>query len=90
MRPSTRDLLRKALMARGFSSTLSSPNGTMIFDDAYLDAISISDLLEVLVARREKIFGSVAVVGQDVARQGYDDVVLAIEATKEVIGLSLP
>lgn len=85
------DALRRALGVRGFDADLKSPNGTMAFDETYLAGIALADLLETLVARREKIFSSVAVVGQDVARQGYDDVVAAIEATKEVIGiLDLP
>ena len=75
---------RKALASRGFVG-LVSPNGTMAFDEASLSSVGLADLLETLVARREKIFGSVAVVGQVSARQSYDDVVAAIDATKEVI-----
>ncbi len=59
----------------------------MVFGDSYLRGIELADLLETLVARREKIFGSVGVVGQETARESYYDVVRAIEATKAVIGL---
>lgn len=82
----TLDALRKELTARGFDQ-LSSPKGTMAFDEGFLRRVELADLLETLVARREKIFGLVGVIGHETARDGYDDVVCAIEATKAVIGL---
>ncbi len=81
------DALRRELVARGFDQKLSAPKGTMMFDETYLHGVELADLLETLVARREKIFSSVGVVGQETAMEGYDDVVRAIEATKAVIGL---
>ncbi len=91
MNARTADALRKALATRGFDARLMAPNGTMGLDEGYLAGIEIGDLLERLVARREKIFGSVEATGHEAARQAYDDVVSAIEATKEVIGrLTLP
>ena len=87
MNAATLDALRRELVARGFDQELSSPKGTMVFDESYLRAIALADLLETLVARREKVFGSVGAVGQETARESYDDVVRAIEATKAVIGL---
>ena len=87
----TVDTLRRELVARGFDQELSSPHGTMAFGESYLRGIELADLLETLVARREKVFGSVSVVGQETARESYDDVLRAIEATKAVIGsLALP
>lgn len=83
----TLDALRKELTARGFDQTLSSPKGTMVFDEGFLRRVELAELLETLVARREKIFGLVGVIGHETARDGYDDVVCAIEATKAVIGL---
>ena len=80
-----RDDLRTELLARGFSAGLEAPNATMVLDDSYSTAADLADLLEVMVARREKIFRSVDVVGQATARRSYDDVVLVIEAIKAVI-----
>jgi len=87
MNTATLDALRTQLVARGFDQKLSSPKGTMVFDEGYLRRIELADLLETLVARREKIFRSSGVVGQETASASYDDVVRAIEATKAVIGL---
>ena len=80
-----RDSLQKELASRGFSSRGEAPNGTMAFDDAYLDDIELSDLLETMVTRREKVIRSHSVVGPDIAKQSYDDVVHVIDALKAVI-----
>jgi len=77
--------LRKELVARGFSPSLASPNDTMVLDDAYATAADLAGLLELMVARREKIFRSVDVVGAGAAKRSYDDVVLCIDAIKAVI-----
>jgi hypothetical protein len=58
-------------------------------DEAYLSGIELPDLLETLVARREKISHSVEVVGRESARQSYEDVAAAIEATKRAIVMLL-
>lgn len=84
------EVLKRELAARGFSGG-TSPNGTMTLDDEYLNAMGLGQLLEQLVARREKTFHSGGVVGADVARQGYDDAARAVEAVRAVIeGLVLP
>jgi hypothetical protein len=57
----------------------------MAFDEAYLDDTELSDLLETMVARREKVIRSHSVVGPDIAKQSYDDVVLVIDAIKAVM-----
>lgn len=81
----------RELMARGFGADGTAPNGTMDLDEAYMRSMDLGRLLDVLVARREKIFGSVDVVGHDAARKGYDDVVVAIDALNAVISrLVLP
>ncbi len=91
MNNKTLDALRKALMSHGYGPDLMAPNETMGLDETFLSGIEIADLLEMLVARRERIFGSVEVVGQEIARQGYEDVTAAIQATKNVIGqLTMP
>jgi len=84
---SIRQDLRRELIARGFSATLASPNGTMVLcDDAWSTAADLANLLDQMVSRREKVFWSVSAVGQDTAKKSYDDVVLAIDAIKTVIG----
>ncbi|WP_437662959.1 hypothetical protein [Sorangium sp. So ce1182] len=83
---SIREELWNELRSRGFSHDGESPNGTMGLTDSYSTGADLAELLELMVARREKIFRSVDVVGQDAAREGYDDVVLVIEAVKAVIG----
>jgi hypothetical protein len=81
-----RDEFRKELLDRGFTAALEAPHGTIGLTDSYFTSADLADLLEVMVARREKIFRSVDVVGANTARQSYEDVVLVIEATKAVIG----
>ena len=80
-----RDCLQKELALRGFSSRGEAPNCTMAIDDAYLDDTELGELLETMVARREKVIRSQNVVGPDVAKQSYDDVVLVIDAIKAVM-----
>jgi hypothetical protein len=91
MNTRVRDELRRELLSRGFAAGGTSPNNTMVIDDAFLDGIEITSLFETMVARREKVFRSGDVVGLDVATKTYDDVVLAIDAIKVVIAkLLLP
>ena len=80
-----RDCLQKELASRGFSSQGEAPNRTMAFGETYLDDTELGDLLETMVARREKIIRSHSVVGADVATRSYDDVVLVIDAIKSVM-----
>ncbi len=78
--------LRKELIAQGFSDELEAPHGSMGMVEDYATAEQLAELLDTLVARREKIFRSVPVVGETAARNSYDDVVLAINAVKALIG----
>jgi hypothetical protein len=83
--------IMRELVARGYAADGTAPNGTMDLDQEYMVSVEVGDLLDLLVGRREKIFRSVGVVGQDTARKGYDDVVVAIDAVKAVIArLVLP
>jgi hypothetical protein len=83
---SIREQLWNELRLRGFSQDGESPHGTIGLTDSYSTGAELADLLELMVARREKIFRSVDAVGQTAARDSYDDVVLVIEAVKAVIG----
>ncbi len=86
-----REELRRELLARGFTADGTSPNNTMVVDDEFLEGIEIAALFDTMIARREKVFRSGDVVGPDIAKKSYDDVVLAIDAIRAVIGkLSLP
>ncbi len=80
--------LRSELLAKGFKGhdDMEAPGGTMSLTNSYADAAELAELLDLLVARREKVFRSVDVVGEEVARKSYEDVVAAIEAVKVVIG----
>ena len=80
------DLPRKELLSRGFSATLTSPNDTMVLDELCSTSAELADLLEVMVARREKVFRSIDVVGAGLAKRSYDDVVLVVDDIKAVIG----
>jgi hypothetical protein len=86
MTPPILEAFRRVLASRGFVG-LKAPNGTMHFAEDYLLQTQPAELLEVLVARREKIFRSVPVVGQEAARKSYEDVVAAVDATKELIDM---
>ena len=85
MNRALREELTRELLLRGFKPGGSSPNDTMILDDQFLADVSIGDLLETMVARREKVFRSDQVVGSQVAKKSYDDVVLVIEVIKNVL-----
>jgi hypothetical protein len=85
MNATTRHELRKELTSRGFTADGGSPNETMTLDDAYLDDVDLGELLETMVARREKVFQSTAVVGDEVAKKSYHDVVQAIDAIKATL-----
>lgn len=54
MSPAVRDRLRFELLSRGFSGGGAPPNDTIVLDDAYLHEVSVSDLLGLMVVRREK------------------------------------
>jgi hypothetical protein len=91
MTKATLDALRRELLARGFDHNLEAPKGSMILSDDYLLNMEIARLLDILITRREKASGLVASFGTEAAKETYDDVVCAIEATKAVIGmLSFP
>jgi hypothetical protein len=83
--------LKKELALRGFSADGYAPNRSVWLTDEQLATIEIADLLDMMVARREKLFRSTEVVGADVAKGNYQDTELIVEAIKAVIGrLSFP
>jgi hypothetical protein len=89
MNGALRDPLKAELLARGFGANGESPNGTMTVDDQYLAGVEIGNLLDIMVTRREKVLRSQRVVGADVAKRSYDEVVLIIDAIKMVIAAAL-
>jgi hypothetical protein len=91
MTKATLDALRRELIARGFDHNLEAPKGSIVLSDDYLLTLEIAHLLDILITRREKAWGSVEALGREAAKEIYDDLVCAIEATKAVIGmLSFP
>ena len=88
--PSIDNLLRTELHARGCvrateAGDLATPNETMRLGDFPDGPGGLADLLDVMVARREKVFRSTGVVGPEASRKSYDDVVLVIDAIKAVL-----
>ena len=81
----TRGQLLKELAARGYRDDGSSPFRSIVLDYDELSEIEIGELLEQMVARREKIFRAVDTMGKDVAMQNYEDAQRAIDAMKTVI-----
>lgn len=81
----TRAQLLKELAARGYRDDGSSPYRSIVLDYDELADVELGELLEQVVARREKIFRSVDAVGKEVAMQNYEDAQRAIDAMKAVI-----
>jgi len=81
----TRGQLLKELASRGYRDDGSSPFRSIVLDYSELLDIEIGELLEQMVARREKIFRAVDTMGKDVAMQNYEDAQRAIDAMKAVI-----
>lgn len=81
----TRGLLLKELAARGYRDDGSSLFRSIVLDYEELAEVEIGELLEQMVARREKIFRSMEALGRDAAMQSYEDAQRAIEAMKVVI-----
>ena len=60
----------------------------MVLDeDMWPTSAELANLLDQMVTRREKLFGSAAAVGHEAAKNAYDDVQLAVEAIKAVLSL---
>lgn len=57
------------LSERGYSADGMAPGGTMHLDRSYVEAVEVAELLVPLVARREKVFRSVPVVGDESAKR---------------------
>jgi hypothetical protein len=81
----TRGQLLKELASRGYRDDGSSPFRSIVLDYSELLEIEIGELLEQMVARREKIFRAVDTMGKEVAMQNYEDAQRAIDAMKAVI-----
>jgi hypothetical protein len=81
----TRGQLLKELASRGYRDDGSSPFRSIVLDYSELLEIEIGELLEQVVARREKIFRALDTMGKEVAMQNYEDAQRAIDAMKAVI-----
>jgi len=77
--------LKRELIARGFDESLRAPNGSVWFDDDYLRATEIAELLETMVSKRDKALSSVEVLGRENTKDIYDDVAAVVDAAKSVI-----
>lgn len=66
-----------------------APNGTMTLGDSYLESTNLSALFDTLVTRREKLSHGWNTLEN--VKTAYEDVVLAVDAVKELLGrLDLP
>ena len=81
----TRGQLLKELATRGYRDDGSSPFRSIVLAYDELAETELGELLEQMVARREKIARSVEHLGKDVAMEHYEDAQRAIEAMKAVI-----
>jgi hypothetical protein len=81
----TRGQLLKELASRGYRDDGSSPFRSIVLDYDELLDIELGELLEQMVARREKIFRAADTMGKDAAMQNYEDAQRAIDAMKAVI-----
>jgi len=81
----TRSQLLEELAARGYRDDGSSPFRSIVLDYDELGEVELGELLEQMVARREKIARSVDRLGKDAAMQSYEDAQRAIDAMKAVI-----
>ena len=78
-------MLRRELAARGYKDTGASRYGSIVLDYDELADLDLGELLDLMVARRERIARSVDAVGKDVAHRNYEDAESAIDAIKVVI-----
>ncbi len=89
MTPQMRDKLVQELLRRGFTDDgnqgIAAPRGTMTFGVEYLSEATVGDFFETMVARQEKVFRSVEVVGREAATDSYEDVRIVVEALKSLL-----
>lgn len=74
-------MLRRELAARGYGETGASMYGSIVLDYAELADLDLGELLDLMVARRERIARSVDAA----ATRSYEDAESAIDAIKAVI-----
>jgi hypothetical protein len=81
----TRKQLLAELGARGYRADGSSPHKSIVLDYDELEETELGELLDQMVARREKIFRALDTIGKEAAMERYDDAQRAIDAMKAVI-----
>ena len=85
MTPRVQSLLRRSSRGAATGETGASTHGSIVLDYDELGELEIGELLDLMVARREKIVRSVDAVGKETATRSFDDAESAIEAIKAVI-----
>jgi hypothetical protein len=78
-------MLLAELARRGYRDTGASPHGSIVLDYDELAELDLGEMLDLMVARRERIARSIDALGKDKATQHYEDAEHAIEAVKAVI-----
>ena len=85
MTPRIVALLRAELARRGYRDTGASPNGSIVLDYDELAELDLGEMLDLMVARRERIVRSVDALGKEKATEHFEDAEAAIQALKDVI-----
>ena len=85
MTPRIVALLRAELARRGYRETGASPNGSIVLDYDELEELDLGEMLDLMVARRERIVRSLDALGKERATEHFEDAEAAIQALKDVI-----
>lgn len=85
MKPEVIRQVISELQARGFTSDLMAPNGSLAFSERYLEGETLAGLFDLVLSRREKMFRTIPELGLERTRAAYADAVIAVEAVGAVI-----
>jgi hypothetical protein len=83
--PRVQALLRAELARRGYRESGASPYGSIVLDYDELAELDLGEMLDLMVARRERVVRAVEVMGKEKATEHYEDAEAAIQAIKDVI-----
>ena len=84
MQPELVDALWRELELRGYREGM-APNDSMRLSRAQVAQDAVSGLLIAMVVRRQKVCGSSATVGDELARKACEDVEIAVAAISAVV-----
>lgn len=85
MSPRVQALLRAELARRGYRESGASPYGSIVLDYDELAELDLGEMLDLMVARRERVVRAVDALGKEKATEHFEDAEAAIQAIKDVI-----